>query len=171
MKSPKSLTVVVRILLVLLLFITIGCRYKHQSFKQNRLSGGELRSPWQFFFAHVSDEYYLTINEKTFKRVRGTSPFYLDIPQLNAILFVTGKMDQPAVFHIYSLGDKTDRTIEGGPVGFGWDMGGNKPKGAPWSVYLLSAGENEIKLGWRGSDGVSVIVLHLNSSTIELPKD
>ena len=136
---------------------TTGGRHKVQQFKDKNASGGEMRSPFQNVFAHLNQEFYLTVNGKTFRDVRGTVPFYLEVPQLHSIVFVTGKMDCPSIFHVYDLQSKQEKTVESGPIGFGWDMGGTNKPGAPWTVYVLKATTNEITMAWQGDKGRDLI--------------
>ena len=126
-----------------------------------------MSSPLQNIFAHLNEEFYLTIDGRTYKHVRGTSPFYLDIPELNSILFVTGKMDARSTFHIYDLSLKSEIMIEGGPIGFGWDIGGIT-NAESWSVRVLNATSNEVRLISEGGIGKEIISLELKSRTIKI---
>lgn len=167
MKIGLTITAGVLVFTLLGLF-AVGARYKVQQFKDKNASGGEMRSQLQNVFAHLNQEFYLTVNGETYRDVRGTLPFYLEVPQLHSILFVTGKMDCPAIFHICDLKSKREETIEGGPIGFGWDMGGTGKQGEPWTVYVLNAISNEVTLSWRGESGTELIVLKLDSRKVEM---
>jgi len=167
MRMRLAITAVTLFLASFGVFAT-GCRYKLQQFQDKNASGGELRSPLQKIFAHLSEEFYIKVNGKTFKDVRGTLPFYLEIPQLHSILFVTGKMDCPARFHVCDLKTKREKIIEGGPVGFGWDIGGSKKQGEPWTVSLVNATTNKVTLAWKTQEKEALIVLNLNSGRVQM---
>jgi hypothetical protein len=149
-------------------FVGTGCRYKVQQFKDKNASGGEMRSPLQKVFAHLNQEFYLTVDGKTFRDVRGTVPFYLDVPQLHSIIFVTGKMDSPATFHVYDLKLRSEKVVEGGPIGFGWEMGGSNGPGQLFTVYLLKATTNNVVLARQSDIGKELIVLNLDSRKVEM---
>lgn len=151
----------------LCLCTTIGCRYKVPQFKDKNATGGELRTPLQSIFAHLNQKFYLTVNTKTFTDVRGTPPFYLEVPQLRSLLFVTGKMDTPATFHVYNLATKQDTTIQGGPVAFGWEVGGKTPTNL-YTVYVQAAATNRIKLAWNRDDSKQNVILNLDSKTVQV---
>jgi hypothetical protein len=92
-------------------------RQKVESFKDKNVVAGEVRNPFKTFFAHLSEDQYLTVGGKTYFHVRGAPPFYLDVTNLESIVFVTGVVDQEATFHVYNLRSKIEKIIEGGPGG------------------------------------------------------
>lgn len=168
MKIGLAISAAVLCLAVVGFLSVTGCSHKVQQFEDKNASGGEVRLPFQSVFAHLSQEFYLTVNGKTFRNVRGTVPFYLEVPQLHSIVFVTGKMDYSSIVHVYDLQSKEEKTFENGPIGFGWDVGGTNQPGAPWTVYVLKATTNEITLAWHAEKGRDLITLKLDSRRVEV---
>ena len=73
--------------------------------------------------AHTGKSISLRVAEKTYNKVRGTKPYYLDLPQIHSILFVTEEGSYRVKFHIVDTETKRGVTIDGSGSSFGWDIG------------------------------------------------
>jgi hypothetical protein len=144
-----------------------GCREPVNTFSDDKVSGGDLRSPSQKLFAHVSEEHYLEIRGKIYRDVVGGSPYYLDIPALHSILFVTGSEDKGNVkFHIVNEGTGHDIVINGGTIHFGMDIGAPRQPGQAYTDFVTKANSNEVTLATQYPTTRVTIVLSLDSKKV-----
>lgn len=146
--------------------IATGCKYKKQTFVDKNVAAGEIRSPLQSIVAHLSSENYLTINGKTYRHIRGNGPFYIPIPKLNSILFISGQVDQAATFHLINLRSHAEKIICGGPETFGWDIGDAPKPDGRYTDYVESATTNQLVLVETFDKFKQCITINLNSNTI-----
>jgi hypothetical protein len=58
----------------------------------SKASWGQYHAPLDFMAVHASRPSYIKVCGKTYSGVRGFSPYYLDVPTLNSVLFVTESM-------------------------------------------------------------------------------
>jgi hypothetical protein len=161
-------TIPVLIVCFLLFVLAIGCRHKIETFSDSTASGGELRSPFQDLFAHISEDHYLKINGKTFSNIIGGPPYYLEVPDLHSVLFVTGNEDKGDVkFHILSRKTGQETVIHGGQLHFGFDIGAPRKPGEAYTDFVQKASSNEVTLVSQGSKARVIIVLNLRSNKVE----
>lgn len=147
-----------------------GCNlpFKHQQFQNQYASGGILRPLLPTVFVHSSSEsYYLKLGGKTFSHVRGLPPYYLEVPQTHALLFVTGEVDHGATFHLFNLTSRKFKTIQCGmeTETCGWDIGTQRKKGEQFSEWIENASSNRVTFASeRGNIG-----LDFDSGTAAVP--
>lgn len=86
----------------------------------------------------------ITFDGKTYRNVRGLKPYYISVPKLDSILFVTGVTN--ATFYLARLDTRQITKIDGGNSPFGtwtgWDS--SYPVGA--SNFVASADSNGLSL-------------------------
>jgi hypothetical protein len=141
-----------RILVVILLCfvatVSTSCAHEVQTYHDKYVSAGELHSPFEILNPHMGGWSYIKVNGKTYKKVCGVAPFYLKIPELDSILFVTG--DEKKTFHIFNLKTKREIAIPGGSISFGGNIGAPRKPGEPLTDWVESANTNEIVLASQG---------------------
>ena len=112
----------------------------------------------------------LTVHGKTYKYVRGEEPFYIKVPELDSILFVTG--EQAATFHLINLTTRHETRIDGGNslVGnwIGWHT--PDPPRPGGSNYVASADSHKLVLGTFNENGGSRVTESLNLQTKTLDR-
>jgi hypothetical protein len=106
-----------------------------------------------------------------FSRVRGASPFYLSVPQLNSILFVTEDRAGRATFHLFNVTAGTDVEIVGGNSDFGGHIGAPRPPGDDLTDYIESADTTAVVLATRNANRKIITVLDLTSRTVAKVED
>lgn len=149
-----------------ILLLMTACRSKNETFRDNNIAGGELRSPFQSIFAHLSEEHYLTIHGSTYRGVRGGPPYYLSVPALNSILFVNGdESDNNVRFHIVNLATGHDIVINGGQSHFGAHIG--MPVNDSYPDCVLTSDSKKITLASTGRKATVIIVLNLSTKKVE----
>jgi hypothetical protein len=100
--------------------------------------------------------------------VRGVAPYYLRIPELNSILFVTeSPSGDHAVFHILNLVTKEEVDIQGRDLHFGGAIGGPVPPDKSSGDYIEHAEKGKIVLAMRRLDWKQIAVLNLDAKSIE----
>jgi hypothetical protein len=72
---------------------------------------------------HVSEINVLVIDGKRFEHVRGLSKFYLPVPQIGAIVFVTDEKDYSVTYHVFKMDKDQDVAIHAKGSMFGRDIG------------------------------------------------
>jgi hypothetical protein len=141
-----------------------SCAYEKQTYHDKYVSAGELRSPLELISPHTGGWYYIKVNGETYKKVRGVAPFYLMIPTIDSILFVTG--DEETTFHVFNIKSKREISIPGNGVNFGGDIGGPQKPGEPFTDWVENANSNEIILAKQypsiGTNPSTRILITLN---------
>jgi len=81
---------------------------------------------WPFYpilGLHTGKSIGLKVAGKTYYKVRGIKPYYVDLPQIHSILFVTEGDSYKVTFHIVDMDTKKSVVIDGDGSSFGWDIG------------------------------------------------
>jgi hypothetical protein len=81
-----------------------------------------------FFSSCPSEVNILIIDGQRFENVRGLKKFFLQVPNTNAIVFVTDEKDYSAVLHVFNLDTGKDTAISGSAGLFGNTIGSDKPR-------------------------------------------
>lgn len=103
MKRRAVISLAVIGLLLLILFRG----WKVETYRDHRVVAGEIPTPLHFVAVHLSRPKYLTVHGRTYTGIKGLPPYYLEVPALDSILFVTG-MDHQTL-HLVNL--KTGKEI------------------------------------------------------------
>ena len=123
---------------------------------------------FDFVNIHGSDNpVYLIIDGKIFKGIRGSAPFYLGIPELQSILFVTQDSNQKVTFHVFNLQTRQSIDIDGQGSGFGRDIGANRKPGEAFTDYIQSSVRNKIVLVKDTGSWKEIMTLNLDSRSME----
>ncbi len=138
-----------------------------ETYSDSYVRAGEIERPFDYLLVHVSKQQYMVINGKTYAGVRGMKPFYLRIPELKALLFVTEGSEYGETFHIINLQSKKEIEIDGGTAGFGRDIGSGRKPGEPFSDYIESVASNKVTIATRSLDWKETWLLNLDSKRIE----
>src|SRR6266849_3756445 len=76
-----------------------------------RIVGKTERSFRSFLNPHVGFQNVLIVDGKRFENVRGIETFYIEVPQLDAILFVVDEKDYSVTYHLYKMDKREDIKI------------------------------------------------------------
>jgi len=119
---------------------------------------------------HGEETVTLKVHGKNYARVRGSKPYYIPVPELNTILFVTADQKEDSTLHVFNLGTKTDHPIPLGGLGFGSNIGQEqfgKKKGDPFTDYVENIQTNSIVIVTRSLRWKEATLLNLNSGVVE----
>jgi hypothetical protein len=163
--SKTVLCLLFALLIVGIFFCCTG--RKVETYHDDYVKAGKIQSPINLFFAHVSEKRYLTINTRTYKGVRGFEPYYLKIPKLNSILFVTEGATHRVTFHVVNLMTKVEIPIDGETSGFGWNIGAGRKPGDVDTDYVESTQSNNIAIAQRSLNWKETTILNLDRRKIE----
>jgi hypothetical protein len=141
--------------------------FRVQRFHDNRVVGGEIVRALDFIGPHLSRRQFISVAGKTYYGVRGSSPFYLDLPTLHSILFVTEQMGGRVTFHLVNMETKEHLAFDGGTGGFGGYIGSARKPGEPFTDYVESATSDEIVLVKRSGDWADRTILNLKTKVVE----
>ncbi len=161
-----------RLTLILVALLIIGtlvfCFWgkRSETYRDANVLAGEITAPVNTFAVHLSKPQYLTINGKTYMGVRGLPPYYLDVPELNSILFVTQEKDGKVLFHLVNLKNKKEIQINADSSGFGWDIGSGRKPGDKYTDYVENVQSNQIMIATRSGDWKEMMVLNLANKSI-----
>ena len=93
---------------------------------------------------HGEETTYLRAFGKTYKRIRGSKPFYIDIPKLDSIAFVTEDRREHGTLHLVNVQSKKETAVGLGEFSFGGCIGyeqfGRK-RGDPSTDFVDVSGE------------------------------
>ncbi len=138
-----------------------------EDYRDTKAAGGEFRRPLDFLAVHSSPPQYLTVNGHTYRGIRGSAPYYLDVPALNSILFVTGLIGGPTVFHLVNVNTKEHIEFKARRSGFGGMIGANRKPGESFTDYIEEVSSNKVTLAQRTSDWMERTILNLTTKTVE----
>jgi hypothetical protein len=138
-----------------------------EKYRDQKVAGGDIMRPLDFLAAHSSSPRYLIVGGHTYRGVRGSPPYYLDVPALNSILFVTGAVGGDTTFHLVNLMTKEHIEFDGGTSGFGGMIGANRKPGDPFTDYVESASSNKVILSKHTSGWMERTVLNLETKSAE----
>jgi hypothetical protein len=169
MKVPKSwFPAGVALFVVLSGIAVLLLRGVHnENYRDSKVAGGEVVRPLNLLAVHSSQLQYLTVNGQTYRGVRGLPPYYLDVPTLNSILFVTGDIGGQTVFHLVNLLSKQEIKFNGGTSGFGGHIGANRRPHEPFRDYIEGVSSNEVTLAKRTPYWMERTVLNLKTKRVE----
>jgi hypothetical protein len=77
---------------------------------------------------HVSAVNVLIIDGKRFEHVRGLEKFYLPVPQIGAIIFVTDEDNYSITYHVFKMDTDEDIAIQAKHSIFGRTIGSTNPQ-------------------------------------------
>lgn len=157
------------VLTILLCGVVAFCLWgrKVTTYRDDKVSAGEITRPLNAFAVHLSKPKYIEVGGKTYTGVRGLPPYYLDVPQLNAILFVTQQKNYNVIFHLVNIETKYDVQIDAGNSGFGWNIGSGRTPGDKYTDYVESVHSNRMRLATRSGDWKETLELNLITKLIE----
>jgi len=119
---------------------------------------------------HGGERMSLRVGGIVYKNVRGAKPYYLDVPELSAIVFVTEESESKATLHLVSNSNGKHLAIAIGGCDFGnftgRDIQGGKA-GAPGSNYIEFIGADTIRLVTRGYNWRSALKVNLKTKKTE----
>src|ERR1035437_1234508 len=119
------------IIFCLFLCITFGCSTTTSDHATNTESNWEKRiiskhkHPYAYLISpHLGEVNVLIVDGHRFENVRGEKPFYLRVPETNAILFVVDEKNNTITVHYYNLDKKEDISFHtAGILMFGRNIG------------------------------------------------
>jgi hypothetical protein len=157
-----------RILAVVSMLLVVSCvRGKKQVYSDTKVIVESKHPPLYPFNVHGGETVYLEVGGRSFKNVRGTQPFYLNVPQSDSILFVTEGEPFRVTFHIFNLSTRRDTPIDGHGSSFGWNIGSKKKPGEHYTDYVENADSNRLVVVTRAAMWKEVTTLNLQSASAE----
>jgi hypothetical protein len=106
------------IIFCLFLCLTFGCsttsKYNATNTEPNwhKRIVSKHKYPYAYLISpHLDEVNVLIVDGQRFENVRGEKPFYLPVPNTNAILFVVDEKDYSITFHYYNMDTKKDVSI------------------------------------------------------------
>ncbi len=111
----------------------------------------------------------LKVFDKTYTDVRGLAPYYVKVPALDSILFVTGNNvgKAKATFYLANLTTQQVTKIDGDDSPFGVYTGWDGPYPAGATNYIASASTNNLVLVTGDSQKRVTEYLNLRTKTLE----
>lgn len=128
-----------------------------ETFRNGLVSAGEIRHLQNYLFAHRDLPAYLTVFGKTYRNVTGGSPHYLEVPELNSILFVTEPFRGKRIVHLVRLDSKEHIQFAATFGGFGSAIGGK----SEWDK-IESVGSNHLVLSTRSTYWKEVLFVNMS---------
>ncbi len=156
--------------LALPMLLAIGfcwaCR-RVETHRDQNVVAGEVRSLVDLYAVHHSPPKYLTVKGKTYVNIRGMAPFYLTIPQLNSILFVTETKSSEIVLHIVDLASGQEIAIDGVLSGLGHGIGTGRKPGERGTDFIERVEGERLVIVSRSFDWSETIVVNLKARSVE----
>jgi len=156
---------ILKLLFVVSLTFADGCRHSDITVKySHKIVSRKERSLLSYINPHISDVNILIIDEKKFEHVRGVNKFYLDIPKINAILFIVDKADYSIEYHVFKLDKNEDILIRGSSSVFGNAIGLSADNQVKDVVQLIAENELELCTLFYNKDDLTKICDYINLS-------
>ncbi len=128
---------------------------------------GTVRRPTDIVLAHQGREPFIRVNGRTYPDVKGLPPFYLRLPELNSILFVTVAGRDAIEFHIVDVRSWADAKIRGEKLSFGGHIGDPDPPGSPYTDFVEGEASNRIVVATQYPRARTRIFLDLSARRVE----
>jgi len=125
---------------------------------------------WPFYpilGLHTGKSIGLKVAGRTYYKVRGMKPYYIDLPQIHSILFVTEGDSYRFTYHIVNLETKKDVEIDGDGTIFGNHLGA----GTAEADRVDRVDANTVTLVAYGGDWKEIITLNLQALKVERVHD
>lgn len=121
---------------------------------------------WPFYpilGLHTGKSIGLKVAAETYYHVRGMKPYYVELPQIHSILFVTEGGSYKVAFHIVNLDTQKSIAIDGDGSSFGWDIGST----AADADKVEHADERTVVLAKYGGDWKELTTIDLQARKVE----
>lgn len=119
------------------------------TYKDDIIAWGTVHRPLDTLAVHSGSENFIRVDGRIYRRVRGLPPFYLRLPLLHSILFVTDVGNDRVDFHFVKLESWTEVIIHGERLSFGGHIGDPNPPGSAYTDYVDKEAAGEIVLATR----------------------
>jgi hypothetical protein len=139
--------------------------WRVETFRDQRVRAGDIVTPLSLIAVHMDNPHFLTVFGRTYRRVRGLRPFYLDVPGLDSILFVTGEDDQ--IFYLVDLKSKKVLRVNADKCGFGGHIGSFRGAGEPYTDFVDSATSNCVVVASQYPDAKKSFYLDFNAGKLQ----
>lgn len=136
------------------------------TYKDDIVSCGAVRRPLDLLAVHSGRENFIRVGGRTYRGVRGLQPFYLRLPLLDSILFVTSSGSDALEFHIVKTEDCKEVTIKGEKLSFGGHIGDPDPPGSPYTDYVDKESLDELVLATRYPLARTRVFLNLRAKKV-----
>jgi len=136
------------------------------TYNSGLVASGVVRRPLDTLAVHASRENFLRVGGKIYRRVRGLQPFYLRLPQLQSILFITDVGRDGADFHIVRTNDWSELRIRGEKLSFGGHIGDPDPAGSPYTDFVEKEDNGELVLATKYPRARTLVFLDLKERKV-----
>jgi hypothetical protein len=136
------------------------------AYKDDIVSCGTVRRPLDTLAVHSGPENFIRVGGRMYRGVRGLQPYYLRLPLLKSILFVTSAASDAVEFHIVKVGDWTEVKVRGEKLSFGGHIGDPDPPGSPYTDYVEKESAKELVLATRYPHAKTRVFLDLQAKTV-----
>lgn len=172
MTKKACYTLAFGILIVLLIAGLMACRMGGvpiQTVRTDKATARVIFTCKNAVNPHTDPKTELIIGGKTYTSLRGSPPFYLDVPSGKRVLFVTHKLNYPyeATLHVFDLETKVDTSVDITKVGFGWNICSGRKPGEKLTDYIEEAQDAKLVISTRSIDWKSTTLVNLKSKSIE----
>lgn len=125
-----------------------------EEFKDDTVSGGEYWRPWTLILVHLDNHRFIKVDGKRFSPVKGFKPYYIRLPELNSLLFVTREGDDHSILWLYNLSTRHFTRIDGGTTMLGSGIGTIRSPGGPAPDHFENVTPEQMtgvseSWGWR----------------------
>jgi hypothetical protein len=141
-----------------------------QTYKDPHVAAGDIWHPYNAISPHSGMSHYLEIDGMIYRNVRGFAPYFMEIPQLNSILFVTTQEDSGRI-HLINLATSKEIAIDGVGPFFGSHIGSIRKPGEDLTDYVVRVEDDNLVVATRSGTRVLQICLDLKNQRIAWTKE
>jgi hypothetical protein len=134
-------------------------------YRDQFVRAGDLVSPISLIAPHVDRPHYLSVFGETYRGVQGLKPFYLEVPALNSILFVTGDDDQ--TFHLVNLKTKKHLRVNASKTGFGGHISSVRQTGEAYTDFVERVTTNFVTVATQYPEAKKSFFLDFNAGRLD----
>jgi|GEM_PF-3336869 len=172
----KTHTIVcISIIVGILSILTIACLidYPVQTYENSYVVAGERRTSLNLVSVHSSAPHYLRLkcNGRTYNNVEGFEPFYLNVPELHSILFVTVSSQGMQTVHIVNLETLKEINIDSAKHYFGGHIGSGRAPGDDLTDWVDRVEPGKVVVAARSGNRTIFISLNLTDRKLERVDD
>lgn len=118
---------------------------------------------------HGDDFTTLTIFGRHYRNVNGSKPFYIMVPELNSIVFVTQDRKEQRTLHLINLETKKEKSVFLGGLYFGHNIGfeqyGRK-QGDPFTDYISNVSAKTFQINGVALNGKVEGLIDIESQSV-----
>ena len=156
-------------ILMLVMFVGVSCSSLEDVYRDKYVVAETKMRSVLVGNLHGDDSTNLRVFGRLYKNVRGSKPFYIMVPELNSIVFVTQDRKEQRTLHLINLETKKEKSVFLGGLYFGSNIGfeqyGRK-QGDAATDYISNVGVKTFQINGVSGNWKDVGLIDIESQSV-----